>query len=472
MAAQQNPRQLTLQALQRVQRGTFADVALDQILRSSKLEQRDRRLVTELVYGSIRQQRTLDALIAQFSRKPNAQYPVNLQLILRLGFYQLRYLNHIPPSAAVNTTVELAKANGLSGFKGFVNGVLRQYVRLRATNSRTTIAESMLADPLRLPDDEVERLGILHSYPNWIIEAWLAMWDVEAVTQLCHWFNQPPSIDLRVNSEQVSVQAVEAALQTVSLAYTKVNGLPQALRLLERPGQIQSLPGFQEGWWSIQDTSAQLVGYLLDPQPGESIIDACAAPGGKTTHIAELMGDKGTVWACDRNPSRLRKVTENSGRLRLKSIKTHARDCSVRDGNMDDTNQTATAFFAEEEIADRVLVDAPCSGLGTLHRHADARWRQTAAGIGKLADLQVQLLTQTARWLKPGGTLVYSTCTLLAEENEAVVTRFLDHHPQWSLSPPIAQPLFEPYLQPEGWLTVWPHHHDMDGFFMARLRRD
>lgn len=454
-----------------MQRGTFADVALDQVLHSSTLDQRDRRLVTELVYGSIRQQRTLDALIAQFSQKSNPKYPVNLQLILRLGFYQLRYLNHIPPSAAVNTTVELAKTNKLSGFNGFVNGILRQYLRVQAQHRSESDAGDM-ADPLKLPDSPVDRLGILHSYPNWIVAAWLTMLAAEEVTQICEWFNQPPAIDLRVNPQQTSVQVVEAALQSANLACTRVNGLPHALRLLERPGQIQALPGFQEGWWSIQDASAQLVGYLLDPQPGETVIDACAAPGGKTTHIAELMGDEGTVWACDRNRSRLRKVTENSGRLRLTSIKTQVRDCSIGDGRVDDLDQGAIATGPEPEIADRVLVDAPCSGLGTLHRHADARWRQTAEGIEKLAHLQSQILEQAAGWVKPGGTLVYSTCTLLPQENEGVVRRFLDHHPQWRLSPPENQSLFIPYLRPEGWLTVWPHQHNMDGFFMARLKRD
>ncbi|MEB3232829.1 MAG: transcription antitermination factor NusB, partial [Leptolyngbyaceae bacterium] len=219
-------------------------MALDQVLRSSQLDQRDRRLVTELVYGSVRQQRTLDALINQFSQKPDLQHPINLQLILRLGFYQLRYLSHIPPSAAVNTTVELAKANGLGGFKGFVNGVLRQYLRIRDQHVGTAPSSSPV-DPLKLPPDGAERLGILYSYPDWIIEAWLGRLGGEDVTQLCQWFNQPPAIDLRINQQQTSVEVVEAAFQAANLPCTKVNGLPHALRLLERPGQIQSLPGFQ-----------------------------------------------------------------------------------------------------------------------------------------------------------------------------------------------------------------------------------
>ncbi|MEB3233495.1 MAG: 16S rRNA (cytosine(967)-C(5))-methyltransferase RsmB, partial [Leptolyngbyaceae bacterium] len=317
------------------------------------------------------------------------------------------------------------------------------------------------------------RLGILYSYPDWIIEAWLGRLGGEDVTQLCQWFNQPPTIDLRINQQQTSIEVVAAAFQAADLPCTQVNGLPHALRLLERPGQIQSLPGFQDGWWTIQDASAQLVGYLLDPQPGETVVDACAAPGGKATHIAELMGDKGVILACDRNPARLRRVTENSGRLRLTAIVTQVRDCSVDNGVMDDGRSDGSCGpSVQVEGADRVLVDAPCSGLGTLHRHADARWRQTAAGISKLAQLQSQILTQAAGWVKPGGTLVYSTCTLLPEENEAVVKGFLSQNPQWSLNPPISEPLFSPYLCPEGWLTVWPHQHNMDGFFMARLKRD
>jgi len=303
-----NPRQLAFIALRDVHKGAYADVALDRVLQKVNLPDCDRRLVTELIYGSVRRQRTLDTLIDQLAKKKSDQQPQDLRTILHLGFYQLRYQERIPASAAVNTTVQLAKENGFSGLTGFVNGLLRQYIRL---------AEKIKKDPLQLPENPVERLGILHSFPDWMIQVWLEQLGLAETEQLCEWMNQSPTIDLRINPLCTSIEEVEAALQSADILVRRIPHLPQALRLIGSAGSIQKLPGFREGWWTVQDSSAQLVGHLLDPQPGEVVIDACAAPGGKTTHIAELMADKGKIWACDRTPSRLRKLQENSQRLNL-----------------------------------------------------------------------------------------------------------------------------------------------------------
>lgn len=300
----EDSRQDALIALSAVHKGAYADVALERVLSKNDLDPRSRGLVTELVYGSVRRMRSLDTLIDQLASKKADKQPPLLRSILHLGLYQLRYLSHIPPSAAVNTTVELAKKNGLSGLTGFVNGVLRQYLRIVDTGS----------DPLKLPENPVEKLGILHSYPDWIIEVWLEQFGFTATEQLCQWLNQPPKLDLRVNLLLSSVEKVETALQSADIDVSRVPYLPQALRINGSTGAIQNLPGFNDGWWTVQDSSAQLVSHLLDPQAGEFIIDACAAPGGKTTHIAELMGDQGTIWACDRTSSRLRKLQQNTKR--------------------------------------------------------------------------------------------------------------------------------------------------------------
>ncbi|MBD1931063.1 methyltransferase domain-containing protein [Trichocoleus sp. FACHB-69] len=221
--------------------------------------------------------------------------------------------------------------------------------------------------------------------------------------------------------------------------------------------KIEKLPGFSEGWWTVQDSSAQLVSYLLDPQPGEVVIDACAAPGGKTTHIAELMADNGAVWACDKTASRLRKLKENAQRLGLQSIQIQVGD-----------SRSLTQFI---NTGDRVLLDAPCSGLGTLHRHADARWRQTPDTVRELSQLQGELLDQVASWVKPGGILVYATCTLHPLENEGVIYAFLERHQEWRISPPSPNSPFSAFSTPAGWIKVWPHRHQMDGFFMVRLQQ-
>ncbi|MEH2241563.1 16S rRNA (cytosine(967)-C(5))-methyltransferase RsmB [Nostoc sp.] len=493
-----NPRQLAFIALRDVYKGAYADVALDRVLQKVNLADCDRRLLTELVYGSVRRQRTLDSLIDQLAKKKSHKQPQELRIILHLGFYQLRYQERIPASAAVNTTVQLAKENGFSGLTGFVNGLLRQYIRL---------AEKIKGDPLQLPENlvehfdfapdlenlspnlspfrgealnfppslvgkgvgglgsvpddvksQVERLGILHSFPDWMIQVWLEQLDFAETEQLCEWMNQSPTIDLRINPLRTSIEEVEAALQSVGILVKRVRHLPQALRLIGSAGSIQKLPGFKEGWWTVQDSSAQLVSHLLDPQPGEVVIDACAAPGGKTTHIAELMADKGEIWACDRTPSRLRKLQENSQRLNLQSIQIYTGD---------------SRHFAQfKNTADRVLLDAPCSGLGTMHRHADARWRQTPESVRELSLLQKELLTHTSTFVKPGGVLVYATCTLHPAENEQVISAFLAKSPDWQIESPRGLELpYSAHTTPQGWFKVWPHQQDMDGFFMVRLRK-
>jgi len=435
-------------ALRAVHRGAFADAAVDKILHQSDLSAVDRRLVTELVYGSIRRQRTLDAVVDQLATKKAHQQPPDLRVILHLGLYQLRYLNQIPPSAAVNTTVDLAKQNGLSGLASFVNGLLRQYLRLMAAPEGVELHHA---------DDAAARLGVLHSYPDWIVQGWLEQLGEVETEQLCHWLNQPPHIDLRVNPLRTTVEIVETAMQSAGVAVSRIPHLPDALRLQEHAGAMQNLPGFAEGWWMVQDSSAQLVGYLVNPQPGETIVDACAAPGGKTMHLAALMGDRGTIWACDRTPARLKKLQQNVERLGLQSIHLCTGD-----------SRHQPQFVGQ---CDRVLVDAPCSGLGTLNRHADARWRQTPDTVQELALLQTELLAQTATWVKPQGILVYATCTLHPAENEAVIQAFLTNHPDWQLNPPDPASPPAKFAAPEGWIKVWPHRHGMDGFFMARLKR-
>jgi 16S rRNA (cytosine967-C5)-methyltransferase len=442
-----NSRQLALHALRSVHQGAFADMALNQVLSKTELSEVDRRLTTELVYGSIRRQRTLDALIDQLATRKAHQQPPDLRLILHLGLYQLRFLSHIPPAAAVDTTVELAKQNRLAGLAGLVNGLMRQYLRL---------AEQQ-GDPLVLSTDPVQRLGMLHSYPDWIVEVWQSQIGLSQTALLCEWMNQPPRLDLRVNVLQTSLAKVACSLEAAGIAVKPIPGLPQALRIMGHPGPIQQLPGFQEGWWVVQESSAQLVSHLLDPQPGEVIADACAAPGGKTTHLAELMADQGTIWACDRTASRLKRLRENIQRLRLQSI-------HICEGDSRDLPQ----FI---QSCDRVLLDAPCSGLGTLHRHADARWRQTPETVTELAKLQRELLESAASWVKPEGYLVYATCTLHPAENEQVILNFLDHHPEWAVQHPTDNTLLLSLASPEGWLKVWPHQQNMDGFFMVKLQR-
>lgn len=458
----ENPRQLAFLALRDIHRkGAFTDIALDRVLQTAPLNAADRRLVTELVYGSVRRQRTLDTIIDQLGKKKAFQQPPDLRTILHIGLYQLRYQDRIPASAAVNTTVELAKTNGFKGLAGVVNGLLRQYERLAGASTIPNPAHPEAQnpksnDPLQLPAEPVEQLGILHSFPDWLIQMWIEQLGVDETKQLCEWFNQTPTIDLRVNPLRVSMEEVEIAMQSAGIEVHRVPNLPQALRVTGGTGIIQRLPGFNEGWWTIQDSSAQLVSHLLNPKAGDIVIDACAAPGGKTTHIAELMGDEGMIWACDRAASRLKKVKENAQRLQFKSIQI----CTGDSRN----------FPQFKNTSDRVVLDAPCSGLGTLHRRPDIRWRVTPETVQELSVLQTELLEQAATWVKPGGVFVYATCTLHPQENEAVIQPFLERHSDWQIEPPPPNSPVAAFSTPQGWIKVWPHRYQMDGFFMVRLK--
>ncbi|NJR21919.1 MAG: 16S rRNA (cytosine(967)-C(5))-methyltransferase RsmB, partial [Richelia sp. CSU_2_1] len=308
---------------------------------------------------------------------------------------------------------------------------------------------------LKLPKNPIQRLGIIHSFPDWIIEMWLEQLGETETEQLCEWFNISPSIDLRINPLKSSIDRIETSFKSQKILTSRIPNLPQALRINSSTGAIQNLPGYSEGWWTIQDSSAQLVTHLLDPQPGETIIDACAAPGGKTTHIAELMQDTGTIYACDKTANRLKKLKENADRLQMKSIQ-------IRTGD----SRNFPEFI---DLADRVLLDAPCSGLGTLHRRPDARWHHTPENIQQQSQLQSELIANAATFVKSGGVLVYATCTIHPLENERVVRSFLSNNPRWQIEPPTIDLPVKP--SPEGWVKVWPHRHQMDGFFMVRLKQ-
>lgn len=440
-------RQLAFLALQDIyENKAYTDIALDRILKAKQVQSKDKSLISELVYGIVRRKRTLDSLINQLGTKKARQQPPNLRIILHIGLYQLRYLNHIPPSAAVNTSVELTKINGMKKLAGVVNGILRKYLRKSEQN-----------DPLILPSNSITKLGILHSFPDWIIKIFSTQLDIEEVEKLCIYFNQPPHIHLRINPLKTTTETVKNLLLDIGIKVENIPNLPQCLKLIGKVGNINQLPGFNDGLYSIQDSSATLVSHFLNPQPGETIIDACAAPGGKTTHIAELIQDNGIIIACDRLEKRLRKVTENAQRLHLKSIKIQSGDSS-----------TLKEF---KNQADRVLVDAPCSGLGTLHKRPDIRWRQNHDKIKELSELQQKILENASNWVKPGGKLVYATCTLNPRENEEVITTFLQNHSQWKFDTTLDKDLSHFFVISKGMMKIYPHLHQMDGFFMVKLTK-
>jgi 16S rRNA (cytosine967-C5)-methyltransferase len=440
-----NPRQLAFEALQNIyQRLAYTDIALDKVFSSASISSFDRHLVSELVYGIVRRKRTLDSLINQLATKKATQQPLNLRIILQLGLYQLRYLDKIPESAAVNTSVDLAKNNGLAKLSGVVNGILRSYIRL-----------SEKEDLLILPSDFIPRLGVKYSFPDWLVSLFVEQFNVKQTKKLLDWYNQTPNLDLRVNSLKITRENLQETLLNHGIETTFLPHLSHGLRLTNSAGNITQLDSFKEGLFTIQDSSAQLVTHFLNPQPDEFIIDACAAPGGKTTHIAELMQDTGTIIGCDRQLSRLKKVTENALRLNLKSIQ-------VVEGDSSELREW-------ENKVDKVLVDVPCSGLGTLHKNPDIRWRKKLEDIKPLTELQLKILENSAKWVKNGGILVYSTCTLNNAENEDIINQFLGNNPQWQLETKNNNPNFDFPITSKGMVKIFPPIDNMDGFFMTKL---
>ncbi|MFM7362422.1 MAG: 16S rRNA (cytosine(967)-C(5))-methyltransferase [Cyanobium sp.] len=446
------PRQSAWRVLQSVAAGAWADVALERELARQPLSPLDRALATELAYGCVRQRRLLDAWIDALGAVPAARQPPQLRWLLHLGLYQLLFSDRVPAAAAVSTTVELARRGGLDRLAPVANGLLRSVLRARerAAVPGAVAGAALAEDPCRglvLPADPVVAFGVRHSLPDWLVallHEWRTPPRAEAFARAC---NAPPPLDLRVNRLAAGRDAVLEALSAAGVAAAALPDLPDGLTLLERSGNVCSLPGYARGWWSVQDRSAQRIAPLLQPRPGERLLDACAAPGGKSTQLAEWLGGEGEVWAVDRAASRLKRLRSNAERLGLTTIQVLEAD--------------ATAL-AQQHPEWRgsfrgILVDAPCSGLGTLARHADARWRIEPGAIEEMLSLQDRLLDGVADLLAPGGRLVYATCSVHPLENGERVSGFLARRPLWRL---------------ESQRQWWPGDPEGgDGFYAAVLRQ-
>lgn len=453
------PRLAAWRVLQAVAAGAWADAALERELARQPLGPADRALATELSYGAIRQRRLLDAWLDAHGRLPAQRQPPKLRWLLHLGLYQLLFSDRVPAAAAVSTSVELARHAGLDRLAPVVNGLLRSVLRARERAGAGTgpgpgepcsgDGAGALCPPclgLQLPADPVAAFAVRHSLPDWIgalLLEWLPPPRAEAFARAS---NAPPSIDLRVNRLAASRESVLEALAAAGVAAAALPDLADGVALRERSGDVRGLPGYREGWWSVQDRSAQRIAALLAPRPGDRLLDACAAPGGKSTHLGELLGDKGEVWALDRAGSRLKRLRANVERLGLTAIRVLEADATA----LAEQQSQWRGFFQG------ILVDAPCSGLGTLARHADARWRIEPGAIETMLRLQDGLLDGVADLLAPGGRLVYATCSVHPLENGERVSAFLARRPQWRL---------------ESQRQWWPGGEGGgDGFYAAVLR--
>ncbi len=446
-------RSVALQVLLDCHRHTaFAQELLDHQLHQVALSPADRRLTTQLVYGVLRRRGTLDALLQPLIRRPMAQVEIWLWEALRLGAYQLVLLTHIPPHAALNETVELANQIGRDSAKGFLNGVLRALARL-ITDDRAPVggadaipledggfrrlAQPILPDP---HDDPLGYLGAAYSLPRWLLERWNDRRGIDECQRLGAWYLRPAPLWLRSNPLRIERAQLLHVLNEAGLA-AQPGTHPQSVRLQDSI-PVRELPGFAEGWFTVQDETAMQVASALAPTPGMKVLDLCAAPGGKTTHLAELMGNKGSILACDVDDRRLRLIRDLTHRLGISTIQT--RRLHPQRG---------------EELPphsfDAVLVDVPCSNTGVLARRPEARWRLKPTDLPHLVKLQKELLHRACACVRPGGSVLYSTCSIESEENQEVVQSLLAERSDFTLE---ASAESSPGLP-------------ADGGFWARLRR-
>jgi 16S rRNA (cytosine967-C5)-methyltransferase len=430
-------------------RGSPLDPLFDHVvMKDPLLTELDKAFVREVVYGVMRWRGRLDWVIAAYSRiKPRRMERLALS-ILRMGSYQLLFMDRVPARAAVDESIKLAKGKGRADLSPLINGILRGIAERRKEVSYP----DLIADPL-------DHIAVCFSHPHWMVRRWLDQWGVDETISLCQADNQIPPLTMRVNTLKTGRDEVINRLQEEKIVAAPTTFSPVGL-IIHDPPSLASWGLFQEGWFQVQDEAAQLVSFILAPRPGERVLDLCAAPGGKTTHAAQAMGDQGEIVAVDKSPARLALLQENCCRLGISIVKMMALDA-------------ASELPFPPRSFDRVLVDAPCTGLGTLRRNPDGRWRVTEADITRLQRLQGQIMAQAAPMLKQGGVLVYSTCTTMAEENEGVIEPFLFEQEGFHLEGVASYlpPGCEGLTDAQGYLRTYPQRHGIDGFFAARMRK-
>lgn len=438
---------------------TAVDALLDERFRGVA-DPRDRALAMELVTGVLRRQETLDWRLRPVLKKPLARLPAMIQMLLRMGAYQLFYLDRIPPSAAVDESVRITRSYTRQlgrDWTGFVNAVLRNLLRL---------PEPSLPDRLCQPD---EALSVSYAVPLWLCQRWVDRLGFENAEAACRTVSAMPTLTLRVNRQRVTRDAFLLRLKEAGIAARPTTISPVGL-MLDKGQQVTTLPGFNEGDFYVEDEAAQLIPPLLDAQPGHTILDACAAPGGKTTHLAELIANQGRIVAMDRQIDRVARLRENCRRLAATAVMPVIGDARRP------AEALALVQGGEQALLgtfDGVLLDAPCSGLGVLRRHPEAKWKKHTAMFARHHLLQRELLEALAVVLRPGGVLVYSTCSTESEETEEVIEQFCHRHQQWqreSVAPWLPSSAL-PFVTAQGALSTMGNDCGMDGFYAARIRK-
>ncbi len=435
------PRGTAVKILNRVERtDSYLDKVLDAELKSPDLSDPDKGLLSELVHGVLRWQNKLDWVLNGFSHGNFAKSEINVKNTLRVALYQVLFLERIPHAAAVNEGVEFIKRIRGEKPAGLVNAVLRNIIR--------NIDGIRYPDPL---EDQAQYMAVFYSHPLWMVKRWVDRFGIEETRALLTANNERPHLSLRVNRLKSDRSSFLKLLEHLQVQASPSRFLEQFVRArgMSRIGQMES---FRNGFFTVQDESASLPCLLISPRAGERVIDLCAAPGGKTTNIAEMMRNEGEVIAVDKYEGKLSLIRTSCERLGLRNVTFMAADASTM----------------SIEPADKVLLDAPCSGLGVLSKKPDIKWKRDVADIRKLTAIQTEIIENAALMVKPGGVLVYSTCTIEPEENQEIVRCFLKKHPEFILDD-AARFVPPDFVSPDGDVVTLPHRHGMDGSFAARL---
>jgi 16S rRNA (cytosine967-C5)-methyltransferase len=423
------------------------DICLEDIFRQNpQLDHRDRAFIVHLVQGVLRWRRRLDWIIEQAADFPLKKITPTVLNILRLALYQIFFMDRVPESAAVNEAVNQAKKEGARYIVSFVNGILRNICRAK--------------NDINFPDPDTNPvlfLCVFYSYPEWLVNKWLKEWGMEFTEALLAAGNQVPALTIRANRLKLNRSALIKRLAEEEIVGKPTSFSPDGVLIEDLKGRVDESISFKQGLFQVQDEAAQTTSYIVEPQAGQTILDVCAGLGGKSTHLAELMGDEGEVLALDISLRRLQSLVKNSKRLSITNIRPIVANAS---------GPLSSLFRIK---FDGIVIDAPCSGLGVLSRHPDGKWNKKEEDVQRLTFVQKSILNEAASLLKPGGKMLYVTCTISKQENEDIVHGCLsahkelrlenirDHIPAWGLN----------LIDDRGFLRTFPNEHDMDGFFGA-----
>ena len=425
-------RELALKVLYKIDKEeAYSNIELNEQIKQNRknLTEKDIGLISEIVYGVTTWRLTLDEIIKKYSKIKIKKISPWILNILRMGIYQIIFLDKIPKSAAVNESVNLAKRYGHSSSSNFVNAILRK------------IEKNDYEEFFKIKDD-IERISKTTSMPKWIVEELMKNNDEKEVEQICKNSNIKPKVTIRVNTLKINKQELIKKLREKNIECKEPQEKLDDFLILEKVKNIENVNEFKQGYFTIQDISAGKTAKILNPQPGELVLDACSAPGGKTTYIAELMKNKGKIEAWDIHEHRTKLVEQNAQRLGINIIETKVKDASLYDESL-------------KEKFDKILLDVPCLGIGVIKRKPDIKWQRKPEDIEKITEIQKKILNNCSKYLKNNGTIVYSTCSILKDENEEVVNEFLKENSEY-------------YIKPEETRNILLNQ-EKDGFFICKI---